>query len=115
VLLGLTAVLPQGIAVELASIVMIFTSQVWNLIFAWYQSLITMPKELREASSIFQFNNWLRFRVVALPFGANSLIWNSIMSWAGGWFFLMAAEIFHRRRPRLSPAGLGRIPASGGE
>jgi NitT/TauT family transport system permease protein len=94
VLLGLTAILPQGAAVELASIVMIFTSQVWNLIFAWYQSLITLPKELREASSIFQFNSWLRFRVVALPFGANSLIWNSIMSWAGGWFFLMAAEIF---------------------
>lgn len=94
VLLGLTAILPQGAAVELSSIALIFTSQVWNLIFAWYQSLITMPKELREASSIFQFNNWLRFRMVALPFGANSLIWNSIMSWAGGWFFLMAAEIF---------------------
>lgn len=94
VLLGLTAILPQGAAVELSSIALIFTSQVWNLIFAWYQSLITLPKELREASSIFQFNNWLRFRMVALPFGANSLIWNSIMSWAGGWFFLMAAEIF---------------------
>ncbi len=94
VLLSLTAVLPQGAATELASIVLIFTSQAWNLIFAWYQSLITIPKEYREASATFQFNGWLRFRTLALPFAANSLIWNSIMSWAGGWFFLMAAEIF---------------------
>ncbi len=94
VLLSLTAILPQGFAIELSSIVLIFTSQVWNLIFAWYQSLITAPKELREASATFRLNGWLRFKTLALPFAANSLIWNSIMSWAGGWFFLMAAEIF---------------------
>ncbi|MEO8396390.1 MAG: ABC transporter permease subunit, partial [Chloroflexota bacterium] len=94
VLLSLTAVLPQGIAVELSSIILIFTSQVWNLIFAWYQALITIPKELTEASATYRFNSWLRFKTLALPFAANNLIWNSIMSWAGGWFFLMAAEIF---------------------
>ena len=94
VLLSLTAVLPQGIAVELSSIILIFTSQVWNLIFAWYQALITVPKELNEASATYRFNSWMRFKTLALPFAANNLIWNSIMSWAGGWFFLMAAEIF---------------------
>ena len=94
VLLGLSAILPQGIAAELASIVLIFTSQAWNMTFAWYQSLTTVPEELREASSIFRFNRWLRLKTLELPFGANSLIWNSMMSWAGGWFFLMAAEIF---------------------
>ena len=51
VLLGLSAVLPQGLATELASIVLIFTSQVWNMTFSWYQSLITIPKELREAAA----------------------------------------------------------------
>lgn len=94
VLLSLTAILPQGVAVELAAVVLIFTSQAWNLTFAWYQSLITIPKELGEASSTFRFNGWLRFKTLELPFAANNLIWNSIMSWAGGWFFLMAAEIF---------------------
>lgn len=94
VLLSLSAILPQGIAVELASIVLIFTSQAWNLTFGWYQSLTTIPKELREASSIFRLNAWLRFKKLELPFGMISLIWNSMMSWAGGWFFLMAAEIF---------------------
>ncbi|MFZ2359025.1 MAG: ABC transporter permease subunit [Anaerolineae bacterium] len=94
VLLGLSAILPEAIAAELAAVVLIFTSQAWNMTFAWYQSLTTLPVELREASGIFRFNRWLRLKTLELPFGANSLIWNSMMSWAGGWFFLMAAEIF---------------------
>lgn len=94
VLLSLSAILPQNIAAELASIVLIFTSQAWNLTFAWYQSLTTIPKELREASQIFRLNDWLKFKKLELPFAMISLVWNSMMSWAGGWFFLMAAEIF---------------------
>ncbi|MGQ9882103.1 MAG: ABC transporter permease [Armatimonadota bacterium] len=94
VLLGLSAVMPERAAAELASIVLIFTSQVWNLTFSWYQSLTTLPKDLREAAEILRLNWWLKMRKLELPFGAIGLIWNSMMSWAGGWFFLMAAEIF---------------------
>jgi NitT/TauT family transport system permease protein len=94
VLLGFAAIMSESAAAEVASIVLIFTSQVWNMTFAWYQSLTTIPKELQEASRVFRFNGWFRFKSLELPFGAISLIWNSMMSWAGGWFFLMAAEIF---------------------
>ncbi len=94
VLLSLTAILPQGLAVELAAIVLIFTSQAWNLTFSFYQSMTTLPIEYREAAAIFRLGGWLRFTKVELPFAAVGLIWNSVMSWAGGWFFLMAAEIF---------------------
>jgi NitT/TauT family transport system permease protein len=107
VLLSFSAVLPEGIAAELASIVLIFTSQAWNMTFAWYQSLTTIPVELREASAIFRFNRWLRLKTLELPFGANSLIWNSMMSWAGGWFFLMAAEIFTVGQRDFRLPGLG--------
>lgn len=107
VLLSLTAILPEGIAVELASIVLIFTSQVWNLTFAWYQSLTTVPRELREASGIFRFTRWRRLTTLELPFGALALIWNSMMSWAGGWFFLMAAEIFTLGARDFRLPGLG--------
>lgn len=106
-LLGFSAILPEGLAVELAAIVLIFTSQVWNLTFAWYQSLTTIPKELREASAIFRFGGWLRFKTLELPFAANSLIWNSVMSWAGGWFFLMAAEMFSVGERDFRLPGLG--------
>jgi len=107
VLLSLSAVLPERVAVELAAIVLIFTSQVWNMTFAWYQSLSTVPGELREASAIFRFSPWRRFTTTELPFGALSLIWNSMMSWAGGWFFLMAAEIFTLGDRDFRLAGLG--------
>lgn len=105
--LGFSAILPEGIAIELAAIVLIFTSQVWNMTFGWYQSLTTIPKELREVSAIFRFSGWLRFKTLELPFAANSLIWNSVMSWAGGWFFLMAAEIFSVGERDFRLPGLG--------
>ena len=107
VLVSLSAVLPQRLAAELASIVLIFTSQAWNMTFAWYQSLTTIPKELREASAIFRLNTWMNFKSLELPFAAMPLIWNSIMSWAGGWFFLMAAEIFTVGQESFRLPGLG--------
>ncbi len=94
VLLSFTAILPQRFAIELAAIVLIVTSQAWNMTYSFYQSMTTIPTELREAGSIFRFNPWLRFKTMELPFAAIGLIWNSMMSWAGGWFFLMASEIF---------------------
>src|SRR5262249_34044173 len=105
--LSFSALVAEGMAAELASIVLIFTSQVWNLTFAWYQSLTTIPTELREASAIFRFGGWMRFRVLELPFAAITLLWNSMMSWAGGWFFLMAAEIFTVGERDFRLPGLG--------
>lgn len=107
VLLSLSVILPQKPAAELASIVLIFTSQAWNLTFAWYQSLTTIPKELCEVSNIFGLNSWMRFKRLELPFATISLVWNSIMSWAGGWFFLMAAETFTIGERDFRLPGLG--------
>jgi NitT/TauT family transport system permease protein len=94
VVLSLRVVFPQGIAAEIGSVILIFTSQAWNMTFSWYQSLTTIPKDLNEAAKIFRLNSWKRFKTLEFPFGVISFIWNSMMSWAGGWFFLMAAEIF---------------------
>jgi NitT/TauT family transport system permease protein len=105
--LSLTAVLPLRAGTELASIVLIFTCQVWNMTFAWYQSLTTIPHELQEVGTVFGFNRILRLKIVELPFGAIGLIWNSMMSWAGGWFFLMAAEMFTVGQRDFRLPGLG--------
>jgi len=107
VLLGLVAVLPQRAATETAAIVLIFTSQAWNLTFSFYQSLRTEPTELREVAAVFRFSPWLRLKKLELPFAALGLIWNSVMSWAGGWFFLMAAEIFTLGSRDFRLPGLG--------
>jgi NitT/TauT family transport system permease protein len=107
VLLSLSAVVPAGIAAEVAAVVLIFTSQVWNIAFGFYQSCATLPKEMGEAAAVYRFSPWLRFRCAELPFGAIGLVWNSMMGWAGGWFFLMAAESF-----RVGPRDF-RLPGLG--
>jgi NitT/TauT family transport system permease protein len=107
VLLGFTAILPQSVAAELAAIVLIFTSQAWNMTFSFYQSMTTIPMELREATAIFRLDPWARFKTLELPFAAIGLLWNSMMSWSGGWFFLMAAEIFHVGSRDFRLPGLG--------
>lgn len=107
VLLSLSVFLPEAAAAELAAIVLIFTSQAWNMTFSFYQSMTTIPMDLREASAIYRFNPWLRFRSMELPFAAIGLIYNSMMSWAGGWFFLMAAETFQVGDRDFRLPGLG--------
>jgi NitT/TauT family transport system permease protein len=107
VLLSLTAIMPEGLAAELAAIVLIFTSQAWNMTFSFYQSMTTIPMELREAAAIFRLDPWARFKTLELPFSAIGLLWNSMMSWSGGWFFLMAAEIFHVGSRDFRLPGLG--------
>ncbi|HEU4400914.1 MAG TPA: ABC transporter permease subunit [Candidatus Polarisedimenticolia bacterium] len=107
VLLSLSAVLPQNVAAELAAIILILTSQAWNMTFSVYQSMTTVPGELREAAAIFRLDPWLRFRTLELPFATLGLVWNSMMSWAGGWFFLMAAEIFSVGARDFRLPGLG--------
>ena len=62
--------------------------------FSFYASLKGIPKEMRETARVYRFNGWQRFRAMELPSAAIGLIWNSMMSVAGGWFFLMACEMF---------------------
>jgi len=107
VLLGLVAVLPEAWAAEMASVALILTSQAWNMTFSVYQSFTTIPRELLEAADVFRLGRWLRFRRLELPFATIGLIWNSMMSWAGGWFFLMAAETFAVGSRNFRLPGLG--------
>lgn len=95
VMLAMVSLFPdKQLGVELGSIVLIFTGQVWNLAFSYYSSLKSIPRELYEASKIYRFGKWQRFFQLELPYGTIGLIWNSIVSVAGGWFFLMACEMF---------------------
>jgi NitT/TauT family transport system permease protein len=95
VMLAMVALFPtRQLGVELGVILVIFTSQVWNMAFSFYASLKSLPKDMREAATIYQFSWWQRFIQLELPFSAIGLVWNSMMSVAGGWFALMACEMF---------------------
>ena len=93
VTLALVAAFPHSnIGLELASVILIFTSQAWNMTFSFYHSERTLPTDLQEVSTVTRLRPWRRFLVLELPSSMIGLIWNSMMSWAGGWFFLMASE-----------------------
>ncbi len=82
----------QVLGLELASIFAIFTSQAWNMAFSLYQSLKTVPADLNEATIAFHLSPWQRFWRLEVPFAVPGLVWNTMMSMSGGWFFVVASE-----------------------
>jgi NitT/TauT family transport system permease protein len=108
VMLAMVALFPHSqLGLELGSILLIFTGQVWNIAFSFYSSLKTIPRDLREAAIIYRFSRWQRFSELDLPFSTIGLVWNSMMSVAGGWFFLMACEMFVLGQRDFRLPGLG--------
>ncbi len=108
VMLAMVALFPtRQLGVEFGAILLIFTGQVWNMAFSFYASLKSIPRELREAARIYGFGKWQRFVELELPYGAIGLVWNSMVSVAGGWFFLMACEMFMLGKRDFRLPGLG--------
>ncbi|HET9407083.1 MAG TPA: ABC transporter permease subunit [Candidatus Sulfotelmatobacter sp.] len=94
VMLAMVALIPgRQLGLEMGAILLIFTGQVWNMAFSFYASLKSIPNEMREAARIYRFSWWQRFIQMELPFSAIGLVWNSMMSVAGGWFALMLCEM----------------------
>lgn len=108
VVLAMIAIFPdRRLGLELASILLIFTGQVWNMAFSYYNSINTIPKELTEVTKVFRHKRFTKFLRLDMPFSAIGLIWNSMMSVAGGWFFLMACEMFLLKDRDFRLPGLG--------
>jgi len=97
----------RQLGAECASIFAIFTAQVWNMTFSFYQSLRTVPHDLDEVCSHFQLSPWLRFWRLEVPFAAPGLIWNTMMSMSGGWFFVVASEAITVGNTTVNLPGIG--------
>jgi len=108
VMLAMVTLFPtRQLGAELGCVVLILTGQVWNMTFSFYSSLKSIPQEMREAAKIYKLSWWQKFTEMELPFAAIGLIWNSMMSVAGAWFFLMACEMFVLGNRDLRLPGLG--------
>ena len=108
VLLTFRALFPtNNIGLEIAAVLLIFTSQAWNMTFSFYHSLMSIPLEQREVASIYRFNWFERLTKLELPFSTMGLVWNSMMSMAGGWFFLNACETFELKKQSFRLPGIG--------
>jgi len=108
VVLAMVSLIPgHQLGIEMAVILLIFTGQVWNLAFSFYSSLKTIPREMLEASRIYRYSGWQRFWQLEMPFSAIGLVWNSIVSVAGGWFALIFCETFTMGNRNFQLPGLG--------
>ena len=108
VILALVAAFPHSnVGLELSSVILIFTSQAWNMTFSFYHSERTLPKDLQEVAAISRLRPWQRFIKLELPSSMIGLLFNSMMSWAGGWFFLIASEQFTLGSRSFQLPGLG--------
>ena len=108
VVLAMVSLIPgHQLGIEMAVILLIFTGQVWNLAFSFYSSLKTIPREMLEASRIFRYSGWQRFWQLEMPFSTIGLVWNSIVSVAGGWFALIFCETFTMGDRNFQLPGLG--------
>jgi NitT/TauT family transport system permease protein len=98
---------------ELACVFAIFTSQAWNMTFSMYQSLRNVPKDLEEATQSFHLSGWQRFWRLDVPFAMPGLIWNTMMSMSGGWFFVVASEAITVGNTMVTLPGIGSYVALG--
>jgi NitT/TauT family transport system permease protein len=108
VMLAMVALFPhRQFGLELGAILLIFTAQFGNMAFSFYSSLKNIPNEMREAARLYGFNWWQSFIQMELPYSVIGLVWNSMMSVAGAWFFLMACEMFVLGKRDFRLPGLG--------
>ena len=92
---------------ECAAIFAIFTSQAWNMAFSFYQSLRTVPRDLDEVARGFRLTPWQRFWSLEVPFAIPGLLWNTMMSMSGGWFFVVASEAISVGNTTIKLPGIG--------
>ncbi len=105
---GFIALFPGSLwGVQMAVIFAVFTSQAWNMTFSLYHSLKTTPRDLNEAAAAYQLPAWQRFWRLELPYAMPSLLWNTMMSVSGGWFFIVAAEAITVAGHQVMVPGIG--------
>jgi NitT/TauT family transport system permease protein len=108
VMLAMVALFPRRqFGIELGSILLIFSGQAWNMAFSFYSSLKSIPSEMHDVAQVYRWGRWQKLVEMELPFAAIGLVWNSMISVASAWFYLIACEMFVLRNQDFRIPGLG--------
>ncbi len=100
------------LGLECASVFAIFTAQVWNMTFSFYHSVRSLPRDLDEVSRVLRLTRWQRYWKIEVPNGIVGLVWNGMMGFGGGWFFLAASEAISVLNKNYTLPGIGSYVAA---
>lgn len=92
---------------ECAAIFAIFTSQAWNMALGFYQTVRSVPSEVKEAALMFHLSPWQRFWRIDVPFSLPGLLWNTMASMSAGWFFVVVSEAITVSNQQILLPGIG--------
>jgi NitT/TauT family transport system permease protein len=110
---GFIALFPNSmLGPECAAIFVIFTSQAWNMALGFYQTVRSVPEDLKEAANMFHLSAWQRFWRIDVPFSMPGLLWNMMMSMSAGWFFVVASEAVSVANQQILLPGIGSYIAT---
>lgn len=107
-IVGFIALFPGSmLGPECAAIFVIFTSQAWNMALGFYQTVRSVPMEMREAADVFHLSAWQRFWRIDVPFSMPGLLWNMMLSMSAGWFYVVASEAVSVADQQIMLPGIG--------
>ncbi|MDE1823460.1 MAG: ABC transporter permease subunit, partial [Candidatus Micrarchaeota archaeon] len=94
VVLVVLRTIPNSLGLNVAVVVLIVTSMVWNMILSVYESVKTIPNEILEVGRLYKLHPVEKLRRIFIPASMPRLVEQSILSWAIGLFYLVTSEIF---------------------
>lgn len=110
---GFIALFPGSLlGPEAAVVFVVFTSQVWNMTFSFYQTVKSVPADIQEAATLFHVSAWQRFWLIEVPYSMPGLLWNTMMSMSGGWFYVVASEAITVSNQTIMLPGIGSYIAN---
>jgi NitT/TauT family transport system permease protein len=97
---------------EIAAMLLMLLGTQWYILFNVIAGAMAIPTDLKEASSIFRFESWDRWRYLILPGIFPYLITGMVTASGGAWNASIVAEYFHFQGRIVSTIGLGSAISS---
>jgi NitT/TauT family transport system permease protein len=104
----IVAIVPGTIGINLAVIVLIFTSMAWNITFGIYEAVKSIPTDFIDIAKLRGFSKWTMYKKIYIPASLPRIAYQTTISWSIGLFYLVTSEIFSTGNKNFSVSnGIG--------
>jgi NitT/TauT family transport system permease protein len=93
VILAIIALFPSQVGVNIAVIMLIFTSMSWNIAFGVYEAVKSIPLDYLDLFHVGKASTLQRIISLYVPASVSRIAYNTQISWLVGIFYLISSEI----------------------